>query len=153
MVRGRYFRKIFSSGGMNKILARGETPIFSYCGDGGVPPVGKTLIFRLLLFKVCVCYFLSFFLFFIKWWPFKNYEKCFLVNLKSSFSSRDIQIFVFSSSPLFFVVNHCFRGWFQENRKVYDVIICLNKNLIASFLWYLEKEISVTLTLCPLMAY
>ena len=25
--------------------------------------------------------------------PFKNYEKCFLFHLKSSFGSRDIQIF------------------------------------------------------------
>ena len=31
----------------------------------------------------------------------QNCEKCFLFHLKSSFRSRDIQIFVFSSSPLF----------------------------------------------------
>ena len=72
----------------------------------------------------------------------KNYEKCFLFNLKSSFCSWDIQIFVFSSSPLFFPVSHCFRRWSKKNLKIYDVINCLNKNLITHFVWYLEKEIT-----------
>ena len=31
--------------------------------------------------------------------PFKNYEKCFLFHLKSSFRSRDIQMFVIFSLP------------------------------------------------------
>ena len=31
--------------------------------------------------------------------PSKNYEKCFLFHLKSSFHSRDIQIFVIFSLP------------------------------------------------------
>ena len=56
--------------------------------------------FKTILFKACLCYFLSNFYFFTKWQPFKNYEKCFLFNLKSSFCSRDIQIFVFFSLPL-----------------------------------------------------
>ena len=34
----------------------------------------------------------------------------FLFHLKSSFRSRDIQIFVFPSSPLFSPVIHCFGG-------------------------------------------
>ena len=42
------------------------------------------------------------FLFFTKWYPFKNLEICFLFHLKNSFHSRDIQIFAFLSSPLFF---------------------------------------------------
>ena len=54
------------------------------------------------------------FLFFTKWWSFKNYEKCFLFHLKSSFRSRNIQIFVHPSSPLFFPFSHCFRGWFKK---------------------------------------
>ena len=69
------------------------------------------------------------------------YEKCFLFHLKSSFRSRDIEIFVCSSSPLFFPVSHCFRGWFKKHFKVYDVINCLNKNLITHYAWYLEKKI------------
>ena len=46
-----YCRRIFSCGGMNKILAHEGTPIFSLWGNGRVPSVGKTLIFRPLLFK------------------------------------------------------------------------------------------------------
>ena len=69
-------------------------------------------------------------------------EKLFLFHLKSSFGSWDIQIFVFWPSPLFFPVSHCFRGWFKKNLKIYDVINCLNKNLITHFVWYLEKEIT-----------
>ena len=50
------------------------------------------------------------------------------------------QIFIFPSSPLFLPVSHCFRGCSKINLKVYDVINCLNKNLIANFVWYLGKE-------------
>ena len=77
----------------------------------------------------------SAFYFFNKWWPFRNYEKCLLFHRKRSFRTRDIQIFVFPSSPLFLPVGHCFRGWL--NMKV---INCLNENLITHFVWYLEKE-------------
>ena len=58
-------------------------------------------------------------------------------HLKRSFHSRD---FVFPCSPLFLPVSHWFRGWSKINLKVYDVIICLTKNLITHFVWYLEKE-------------
>ena len=34
----------------------------------------------------------------------------------------------------------CFRRWSKINLKVYDIINCLNKNLITHFVWYLEKE-------------
>ena len=47
--------------------------------------------------------------------------KCSLLHLQSSFHSRDIQIFIFSSSPLFLHVSHCFRSWFKKGLKVYDV--------------------------------
>ena len=46
-------------------------------------------------FKACVRYFLSNFYF----QPFKNYEKCFLFHLKSSFRSQDVQFFVIFSLP------------------------------------------------------
>ena len=81
------------------------------------------------------------FLFFTKWSPFKNNEKCFLFHLKNSFSSRDIQVFVFSSSPLFSLSVIALEGDTRKILKVYDVLICLNKNLITCFFWYLEKEI------------
>ena len=50
-------------------------------------------------FWSCVHYILSNFYFFIKWKPFKNHEKCFLFDLKSSFCSQDIQFLVFFSLP------------------------------------------------------
>ena len=49
--------------------------------------------------KASLCYFLSVLFFSTKWESFKKYEKCFLFHLKSSFRSRDIQIFVFFSLP------------------------------------------------------
>ena len=70
----------------------------------------------------------------------KRYEKWFLFYLKRSFHSRDIQFFVFLSSPLFLPVSHCCRDWWKINLKVCDIINCLNKNLIAHFVWYLKKE-------------
>ena len=73
--------------------------------------------------------------------PSKTMKNVFLFHLKSSFRFRDIQIFVFSSSPLFFPVSHRFRGWVKKNLKVYNVINCLNNNLITHFVWYLEKKI------------
>ena len=50
------------------------------------------------------------FLFFHEMIALKNYEKCFLLHQKSSFRSRDNQIFLFLSFPLFLPVGHCFRG-------------------------------------------
>ena len=67
--------------------------------------------------------------------------KMFLFHLKCSFRSRDNQVFVFSASPLFFPVSHCFRGLIKRNLKVYDVINCLNENSITYIVSYLEKEI------------
>ena len=80
------------------------------------------------------------FLFFHQMIAFSNYEKCFLFHLKSSFHSKDIQIFVFLSFSLFLPVGHCFGGWLKINFEVNDVINCLNKNSITHFVWYLEKE-------------
>ena len=63
----------------------------------------------------------------------------FLLWLFQVWLFQDIQIFVYLSFPLFFSVSHCFRGWFKKNLKVYDVINCLNKNVITH-VWCLEKE-------------
>ena len=64
---------------------------------------------QVALLSLCPLFFIKF-LFFTTWQPFKSYEKCFLFHLKSCFRSRDIQIFVFSSSPYFSAVSHCLRG-------------------------------------------
>ena len=47
LVGGGYCRRMFSSVVMNRILTHGGTPIFRQWGDGEVPLVRKTLIFRL----------------------------------------------------------------------------------------------------------
>ena len=86
---------------------------------------------RIITTCLCPLFFIKF-LFFTKWLPFKNYEKCFLFHLKSWFPSQDIQIFA---------VSHCLRGWSKKKTQVYDVINCLSKNVITHFVWYLEKEI------------
>ena len=77
-----------------------------------------------------------------EWYPFKNYEKCYLFHLKSSFRSRNIQIFVFLSFPLFLSVGHCF--------GVHDIINYLNKNSITHFVWYPEKEKSFDIETLPI---
>ena len=48
--------------------------------------------------SLCSLFFINFY-FFTKWQPFKNYEKCFLFHLRSSFRSWDIQIFVIFFLP------------------------------------------------------
>ena len=60
-------------------------------------------------FKACVRYFLTNYHFSPNDSPSKTMKR-FLSRLKSSFRPRDIQIFVFTSSPLFLPVSHCFRA-------------------------------------------
>ena len=91
-------------------------------------------------FKACVRYFLSNFYFSLNDSPSKTMKNVFIFNQKSPFRSQDILIFVLPSSPLFLPVSHCFRSWSKINFKVYDIINCLNKNLITHFLWYFGKE-------------
>ena len=83
-----------------------------------------------------VCYFLFFqhMIALQKLWkmPFISSKKLILLSRYSNFC-----IFIL---PSFFPVNHCFRGWSIINLKVYDIIYCLNKDLITNFVWYLEKE-------------
>ena len=96
------------------------------------------LVFR--EFKACIHYSLSNFYFSPNDSPSKT-EKCFLFHLKSSFRSRDIRIFVFSSSPLFSPVSHCFRGWFIKKSQSLWCHNLFKCGLIIHFVWYLEKEI------------
>ena len=74
----------------------------------------------------------------------QNYEKCFFFHLKSFFCSRDIQIFVFSSSTIFLPVSHCCRGWSKINLEIYDVI-----NLFD----ILRRKEGMTLKLYPVIGY
>ena len=100
------------------------------------------------LTKACVCYFL----FFSHYGsPFENCGKC--LHLKKIFHSQDIQIFVFPSSHPFLPVGHWIRGWSKINRKVYDIINCVNKNLITHFVWYLEEEKIYHIKLYPWISH
>ena len=67
--------------------------------------------------------------------------KMFFFHLKSSFRSRDVQVFVFLSSSLFLLVSHCFSSWSKKNLWCYDAINCISKSLVTHFVWYLKKEI------------
>ena len=91
--------------------------------------------------KACVRYFISNFHFSPNDSISKTMENAFYFTLKALFVLEMFQVFVASSSPRFFPISHCFRGWFKENVKVYNFINCRNKNLIIHFVWYLEKEI------------
>ena len=101
-------------------------------------------------FKACDSYFLSNFYGSPNDSPSRTMKSFFIFHLKSSFRSRDIQIFVFLYSPLFFPVSHYFRKWFKKNRKVYDIINRLKTNLITHYVWYLEKEIRCGIKTLPI---
>ena len=88
-------------------------------------------------FKVCARYFLTNFHFSPNGSVSKTMKDAFYFILKILFV---IEIFKFLNSLLFLPVSHCFRGWSKINIKVYDVINCLNKNLLTHFAWYLAKE-------------
>ena len=90
--------------------------------------------------KAFVYYFFIIFCFSPKDSPSKTMKNFFLFHLKISFHSQDIQIFVFLSFSHLLPVSHCFRACSKINLKVYDVINCLNKNLIIHFVWYFGKE-------------
>ena len=89
--------------------------------------------------KACARYFLTNFYFSPNNSPSKT-ERCLLFSLKSSFPSRNIQDFVFPSSPIFLCQSLLYRAWSKINLKVHDVMKCLNKNLITHFVWYLRKK-------------
>ena len=83
--------------------------------------------YRLLLLKLVSPIFQQIFIFH-QMIAFQKIWKIFLLHLKNSFHSWDIQIFVFPSLPLFLPVTHHFRAWSKINLKVHNIINCLNKN-------------------------
>ena len=83
--------------------------------------------------KACVRYFLSNFYFLSKWYPFKNYEKCFLFHLKSSF-----QIFVFF--PFLSTLSRFKR--INGSGIIYDVINDLHK--FADAIFGITKNLFIT---------
>ena len=71
----------------------------------------------------------------------KTMKNAFYFIKKALFVLKKIKFFQFPSFPLFLPVGHCFRRWSKINLKVYATI--------THFVWYLEKEKSMTLTVCP----
>ena len=88
------------------------------------------------ILKLVSAIFLSIFHFSPNDSPSKTMKNVFF-HLKSYFHSQDIQIFVLLSSPLFFPLSHCLRGWSKKNLKIYDIINCLNKSFIYIFIYYI----------------
>ena len=80
------------------------------------------LLFKLL--KLVSAIFHQICIFFTKWQPFKNYEKWFSLHLKSSFRSRDIQIFVIFTLPFhtFQIQKH---KWKSNNLCCHE-LTCIN---------------------------
>ena len=91
------------------------------------------------IYKACVCYFLSNFHFSPNDIPSKTINVFYFI--KEALLILKILKFLYFHLPLFFPVSHCVRGWSKKNLKNYDVINCLNENLITHFVLYLEKEI------------
>ena len=66
--------------------------------------------------------------------------KMFFISSKKLFSFLRYSNFFIPSSPFFVLVSHCFRAWSKINFKVYDVINCLDKNLITHCVWCFAWE-------------
>ena len=90
------------------------------------------------IFKAYVNYFLSNFYLSPNDSPSKTMNY-FYISSKKPFSFSRYSIFFISIFISFPSVSHCVRGWSKINLKVYDIINCLNKNLITHFVWYLGK--------------
>ena len=99
------------------------------------------MFFTIGVLKACVRYFLTNFYLSPKDSPSKTTKDIFYFIWTALFV-LEIFKFLHFHLPLFFFfcVSHCFRAWSKINLKVYDIINCLNKNLITHFVWYLEKE-------------
>ena len=95
-----------------------------------LPHCFVSVIFIFMLIKACIFY--HFFIFHQRIALQKLLKMFFVSSKKLIWFSRysNFCIFIF---PSFFPVGHCFRGLSSKNLKVYDVINCLNKNLITPF--------------------
>ena len=75
-----------------------------------------------------------------------DFDRVFSWNIHSTNSKHKIvenskiwTIFCFFTR-FFFPDSYCLREWLKINLNIYDIISCLNKNLIQHFVRYLEKE-------------
>ena len=63
----------------------------------------------------------------------------FISPKKLLFSFSRYSHFCISIFLSLFSMGLCFMGWLKINLKVYDIINCLNKNLVTQFVWYPEN--------------
>ena len=96
--------------------------------------------FPIHVFQTYACYFLTSFYIFHQMIALPKLWKMFFISSKKLSSFSRYLTFCISIFASFSPVSHCFRAWSKINLKVYDVINCLNKNLITHFVWNLEKE-------------
>ena len=66
--------------------------------------------------------------------------KMFFTSSKKLFSFSRYSNFCISTFPSSSPCQPLLESLIQHNLKVYDVINCLNKNLITHFVWYLEEK-------------
>ena len=96
--------------------------------------------FWYLKFKACVRYFLTNFYLSRNDSPLKTMKAVFNFILKALFVLEIFKFLYFHLLLFFSLSIHCFRASSKINLKVYEIINCLNKNLIIHLVWYLEKE-------------
>ena len=96
--------------------------------------------FWYLKFKACVRYFLTNFYLSRNDSPLKTMKAVFNFILKALFVLEIFKFLYFHLLLFFSLSIHCFRASSKINLKVYEIINCLNKNLIIHVVWYLEKK-------------
>ena len=96
--------------------------------------------YHMIFLKLVSAIFYQFFIFH-QMIALQKLWKMFFISSKRLFSCLRYLNFCIFVFPFFSPGSHCFRGWSKKNFKIYDVINCLNKNLLTHFYWNLEKEI------------
>ena len=92
------------------------------------------------IFKACVRYFLLNFYFSPNDNPSKTMKNVFYFIKKALFVLNILKFLYFRLLLFFFFVCHCLRGWSKKNLKIYDIINCLNKNLITHILFDILRK-------------
>ena len=70
--------------------------------------------------------------------------------IEKAFFVLEIFKFFYFCLPLFFYLSAIALKVVRKNLKVYNVIYCLNKNLMTHFVWYFEKQKSYDIETLPI---
>ena len=90
---------------------------------------------------MCLLFFYQMFIFHHMIALQKLWKRFFILSKKLFSFLRYLHFCIFIFPSLFPCQSLFYRGWSKKNFKIYDVINCLNKNLITHFVWYIEKEV------------